>query len=127
MLLSYVSGFLPFSKCFEGEEVALSLIITAVTTSKQHRIWWVTSMLVGVQALELLPVYTSQFAVYFSKTDSGNRAVVSGWLHQEWCSAELGTCLSELSVNLCFQVFRAFFFARVQDKVLAIPNTTGSY
>lgn len=81
----------PLSFAFQirGKKIHFTWHVTAVTALKQDRIWWVASMLVDPQALELLPVHSSWLAVCFSKTHHQNPTDVSGWLHQEQCRAAL--------------------------------------
>lgn len=74
------SDLLSFAFQMKGKKIHFTWCVPAVTTLKQDRIWWVTSMLVDLQALELLP-HGSEFA--FQKLTHQNPAGVSGWLHQE--------------------------------------------
>lgn len=107
---------LSFAFQTKGKRIHFTWHVTAATTLKQDRIWWVTSMLVDLQTLELLlPVPSSWTAVCLSKTHP-SKPYRCFWL------APSGVMSCRPSF---IPVFRAFCCARVKDKAVAIANSSG--
>lgn len=71
-LLSYRAAFLTLLSKWRGRKHILPDMLLLSLPSNKAEIRWVTSVLVDLQALELLPVHSSRLAVCFSKTHPSN-------------------------------------------------------